>query len=143
MLWDLFSDSTRLGGAPLNFAAHASRLGGEALLISAVGADNLGTQARHAAEELGLDTSFLQTTDRWPTGTAQVCLDSRGQPTFTINRPAAYDAVQITDAQIRTVAHWNPGWLYFGTLFPSTAEGKRTLFRLLQSLPQAVPFYDV
>jgi fructokinase len=143
ILWDSFTDSTRLGGAPLNFAVHARRLGCEALLISAVGSDELGAQAGQAIEELGLDRSMLQITNRWPTGTAQVSLDPLGQPAFKINRPAAYDAVQLTEEQIGQLASWNPGWLYYGTLFPSTADGKRTLFRFLQVLPQAIPFYDV
>jgi sugar/nucleoside kinase (ribokinase family) len=51
-----------LGGAPLNFAAHAKRLGYNPLLISAVGADSLGNAARQEIAGLGLDTSFLQTT---------------------------------------------------------------------------------
>ena len=84
ILWDLFADSTRLGGAPLNFAVHAGRLGCEALLISAVGNDDLGTQSRKAVGELGLDTGMLQTTDRWATGTAHVFLDTAGHPTFRI-----------------------------------------------------------
>jgi fructokinase len=132
-----------LGGAPLNFAAHASRLGEEALLISAVGTDSLGAAARQAIEELGLDTGMLQSTGRWATGTAQVCLVSPGQPAFTINRPAAYDAVRIDQEQIERLKKWNPNWLYYGTLFPSTAEGKHTLFRLFEAIPQAIPFYDV
>jgi fructokinase len=143
ILWDLFPDSTRLGGAPLNFAVHAGRLGSKALLISAVGGDELGAQAEQAVGKLGLDTSMLQTTNRWPTGTAQVTLDPLGQPAFIINRPAAYDAVQLTEEQLGRLTRWNPGWLYYGTLFPSTAEGKRTLFRLLRVLPEAIPFYDV
>jgi fructokinase len=143
ILWDLFADSTRLGGAPLNFAVHASRMGCEALLISAVGGDELGAQAEQAVGELGLDPSMLQTTNRWATGTAHVWIDPLGQPAFKINRPAAYDAVQLTEEQIGRLTRWNPGWLYYGTLFPSTAEGKSTLFRLLRVLPEAIPFYDV
>lgn len=143
ILWDLFADSTRLGGAPLNFAAHASRLGFESLLISAVGEDDLGVQAIQSVGKLGLDTAMLQMTSRWATGTAQVCLDPTGHPTFKIARPAAYDAVQITEAQIGWLKTWNPGWLYYGTLFPSTPEGKRTLVRLSQVLPEATAFYDI
>jgi fructokinase len=143
ILWDLFADSTRLGGAPLNFAAHAGRLGCESLLISAVGEDDLGAQAIQSVGRLGLDTGMLQMTSRWATGTAQVCLDSTGHPTFKITRPAAYDAVQITEAQIGWLKTWNPGWLYYGTLFPSMPEGRHTLVRLLQVLSEAIPFYDI
>ncbi len=143
VLWDLFADSTLLGGAPLNFAAHARRLGCEALLISAVGDDDLGARAIQCVGKLALDTAMLQTTNRWSTGTAHVCLDAPGQPTFTIARPAAYDAVHLSEEQIGRLTAWNPGWLYYGTLFPSAPDGKRTLVRLLQALPQAIPFYDV
>jgi fructokinase len=86
---------------------------------------------------------MLQTTHRWSTGSARVSLDKSGHPTFTIVRPAAYDAVEIPEEQICRLTAWNPGWLYYGTLFPSAPEGKRTLVRLLQALPHAIPFYDV
>lgn len=143
ILWDVFPDCTRLGGAPLNFAVHASRVGCETLLISAVGEDDLGRKAQQAVKEMGLDTSMLQITTRRKTGTACVQLDPPGQPTFTISRPAAYDAVQLTEEQIRRLTTWAPAWLYFGTLFPSMEEGKRTLLRLLRALPQTRRFYDV
>jgi len=45
VLWDVFPDSVRLGGAPLNFAVHAARLGLNPILISAVGAEDLGEKA--------------------------------------------------------------------------------------------------
>ena len=41
VLWDVFDRSRRLGGAPLNFAAHASRLGHDALLISDLDVERL------------------------------------------------------------------------------------------------------
>ena len=57
VLRDVFDHSTALGGAPLNFAAHARRLGYSPLLISAVGADSLGHAARAEIAAFGLDTS--------------------------------------------------------------------------------------
>jgi fructokinase len=42
VLWDVFEGSRQLGGAALNFAAHAKRLGHQASLISAVGDDSPG-----------------------------------------------------------------------------------------------------
>jgi len=143
VLWDLLPNHTSLGGAPLNFAVHAGRLGYEPLLISAVGTDPLGRQAACVVQELGLSTNMLQNTDRWPTGTASVELDRQGQPTFTIRRPAAYDAVRLSDADVRRLTAVRPSWFYYGTLFPSTAEGKDTLLRLLDALPAATRFYDV
>src|SRR5439155_10423550 len=74
VLWDLFPDSVRLGGAALNFAAHTKRLQHQPLLISAVGRDELGEEAARAITTLGLDTSFLQITERFKTVTASVVL---------------------------------------------------------------------
>jgi len=143
VLWDLFPDCASLGGAPLNFAVHASRLGHETLLISAVGDDDLGRRAHQAVKEMGLDTSMLGTDARWKTGTAVVQLDPSGHPSFTIPRPAAYDAAQLTGAQLRRLTAWAPAWIYYGTLFPSIEEGKQTLLQLLRALPGTMRFYDV
>ena len=45
ILWDVIGATEYLGGAPLNFAAHARKLGHEVFLISAVGEDERGRRA--------------------------------------------------------------------------------------------------
>lgn len=143
VLWDILPGGPCLGGAPLNFAVHATRLGFRPLLISAVGADDLGKRARLALENLDIQASMIRTTERFRTGTATVGLDEHGEPTFTIDRPAAYDAVRITDSDLTRLVALAPAWVYYGTLFASTAEGRETLVRLLDALPGANRFYDV
>jgi fructokinase len=143
VLWDVFDHSRRLGGAPLNFAAHACRLGYDPLLISAVGADSLGEEALGAIEALGLRSEFLQKTAGFPTGSACVHLGPRDQTHFRIDRPAAYDAIRISDCDLELLASYAPGWLYHGTLFASTAAGEAALCRLMNGLPAAARFYDL
>ena len=143
ILWDIFDDSTRLGGAPLNFAAHTARLGHQVLIASAVGDDELGRSARSRIEALGLSTRLIQTSSQYPTGIASVCFDVNGQTVFQIRRPAAYDAVRLTDDDIQWLAAWGPQWLYHGSLFPMTGAGANTLRSLIRSLPGASRFYDV
>jgi fructokinase len=143
VLWDVFPDSVRLGGAALNFAAHAKRLHHNPLLISAVGTDELGEEALRTITGLGLDSQFLQTTERFKTGTASVRLGPREQISFVIERPAAYDAVELAGDRVQQILDWRPDWLYCGTLFPSCAAGKHVLSRLFKVLPQARRFYDL
>lgn len=143
VLWDVFPDSTRLGGAPLNFAAHARRMGHAPVLFSAVGNDDLGRQAVREIQSLGLDTSLLQRTERFPTGRAGVSLDALGQAAFRIERPAAYDALTLSTGEIQTLRDRSPDWLYFGTLFSSRPEGRAILFELLLLVPDALRFYDL
>ena len=40
VLWDLFPEGPRFGGAPANFACHAAVLGGDVAMVSAVGDDS-------------------------------------------------------------------------------------------------------
>jgi fructokinase len=143
VLWDRFPDASRLGGAPLNFAVQLQRLGHSPRLVSAVGADAAGDEATRIIRGLGLDVTWLQPTARFSTGSATVRIGPSGEPAFTIERPAAYDAVELTDAEIAQISGWKPSWIYYGTLFPSCTSGKHTLERLLQQLPAATRFYDL
>ena len=143
VLWDIFPHSNRLGGAPLNFGAHARRLGHDVCLISAVGMDQLGHQAAERIAALQIDTSFLQATAAFSTGTATVELIPGDKTLFNIHRPAAYDAIHVSDGDIEKLSRWAPGWLYYGTLFASTRQGRTILQRLLNALDETVKFYDL
>jgi fructokinase len=143
VLWDLLHQRACLGGAPLNFSVHCKRLGHRPILISAVGDDDLGNRALREIADSGLDVNDIQHSSAWPTGTASVAIDSEGQPTFQIQRPAAYDDVKLTPAQLERLARLNPPWLYFGTLFPSQPLPRLALEQTLKALPDARRFYDV
>jgi len=143
VLWDRLPDSVRLGGAPLNFAVHLRRLGHVPLLVSAVGADPDGEEARSAIERLGLETRCLQSTAQFATGSAIVHLGPDGDTSFAVHRPAAYDAIELPDATIAQIVCWAPAWLYYGTLFPSAPGGRSILERLMHALPAATRFYDL
>jgi fructokinase len=143
VIWDVFEQSRRLGGAALNFAAHARRLGHSPSLISAVGTDSLGEEAAAAISALGLDTRFLQKTKPFGTGTARVQLGPGDRTRFVIQRPAAYDAIRISDTEVEEIHRRAPTWSYYGTLFPSTPEGESILHWLLDALPAATRIYDL
>jgi len=143
VLWDLFPGGAELGGAPLNVGAHLARLGHAARLVSAVGADALGEKARSAIASLGVDTTLLQSTTRFPTGTATVTVSPEGETSFAIARPAAYDAVAIAGDALARLIEWDAGWICHGTLFPSCAEARSVLHRLAEAAPRAVRVYDL
>jgi fructokinase len=143
VLWDVFPDSMRLGGAPLNFAVHARRLGHPVYLVSAVGADELGRETLRRIASLDLDTAFVQTSESLPTGTATVELLDGDRASFSIQRPASYDAIQLSDEDFKQLKSKRPHWVYFGTVFASTREGGAIQERLLNELDEALMFYDV
>lgn len=143
VLWDVFDSSEHLGGAALNFAAHAKRLGCQPLLISAVGPDGRGGKAIQRIVELGLNGAFVQTSQNLGTGAAGVRLSNDGQASFEIWRPAAYDDISLSDGALRRLAALRPAWFYYGTLLPARSSGKTLLHRLVRAIPAALRFYDV
>jgi len=142
ILWDVFEDGERLGGAPFNFAAHAAQLGGQVDFVSAVANDERGGAALVQAGELGLAGRYLKTVAKPPTGHVTVTL-ADGQPDYVIHRPAAYDAVTLTDDDLRALAETRHDWVYFGTLFAHLDDPRMQLERMLAAVPQARRFYDI
>ena len=142
ILWDVFGDGERLGGAPFNLAAHAAQLGAKADFVSAVAADERGRRALDQARQLGLAGPYLKTVERPSTGHVTVRLDN-GQPDYVIHRPAAYDAAFLTESERRALAAAKPAWLCFGTLFAHLPEPRVQLDLLLEALPDSRRFYDI
>ncbi len=98
VLFDMFPDYSRLGGAPLNFAAHCRRFGNGVRFCSRVGSDTEGALVRDALRGLGLDDALVQTAPDFPTGRVFVKLDAQGVPEFYIARDMAYDMLRLDDA---------------------------------------------
>lgn len=143
ILWDVFEDDERLGGAPFNFAAQLARLGHESLLVSAVGDDERGRKALERAAALGVSTRYVRTT-RWAeTGVVQVRLDDGGQPEYEIRRPAAYDYAGLSAKELAELRADPPDWIYFGSLFAREPGPRALLRRALAALPTAERFFDV
>jgi fructokinase len=133
ILWDLIEGEEHLGGATFNFSVQLSRLGHDVSFISAVGDDDRGRRALEAAARTRLSTKFIGVVKDAPTGTVSVFLDANGQPSYMLNRPAAYDFASIPGEPIK------PDWFYHGTL--SFIEPR--MHALLKSYPDARRFYDI
>ena len=143
ILWDVIGGQEHLGGALLNFSVHASRLGHDVSLVSAVGADSRGDRALEAMSGLGLSIGCVQRSDEWPTGIVTVTVADDGQPEFEIHRPAAYDSMKLDRPALERMAASNPDWVCFGTLLSMYPRGRNVVFEAMDALPRARRFYDV
>jgi fructokinase len=143
LLWDVIDGTEHIGGAPFNFSVHAARLGHEVIFLSAVGRDQRGERALAIASECGVQTRFIQILDGLPTGVVSVQLDAAGQPHFTIHRPAAYDGLNLTDADFEQLSSFQPDWIYFGTLHQAQPQPRAMTAKLRAACPSASRIYDV
>ena len=77
ILWDLFETEKKIGGAPLNFAAHLVKNGISAAIASAVGQDELGKEALDIVRGLGVETTYISKLER-ETGVCLLAQSLRG-----------------------------------------------------------------
>jgi len=136
ILWDLFPDGPRFGGAPANFACTAAELGARVAtveMVSAVGNDPLGEQALAALRSHGVEVGGSPQID-FPTGTVLVELDSRGQATYTFASNTAWDNLAwsptLADLARRT------SLVCFGTLGQRAPTSRATIRQFVEATPE-------
>ena len=101
ILWDCFPDGRFLGGATLNVAYHLHRLGLRTGILSSVGRDALGDEAlRVLVEDWHCDPRWIRRLDDVPTGRVNVTLDERGDASYELLAPVAWDFIEIPAAVI-------------------------------------------
>ncbi|MGB7324737.1 MAG: carbohydrate kinase [Rubripirellula sp.] len=135
VLWDLFPDGERFGGAPANFASHAALAGGDVSIVSAVGDDARGRAATEILGRYGVDTSLLQTTPGVSTGAVGVELDKNGKPTYQIHEDSAWDQIRWCDQLEQALKEADA--VYFGTLGQRSDLSRNTIRRCLETARSA------
>ncbi|MFP4446309.1 MAG: carbohydrate kinase family protein [Desulfosudaceae bacterium] len=143
VLFDIFPDSSRLGGAPFNFSCHLARLGHTVRFLSRVGEDDNGQKIMTCIRQYGLNTYDVQIDPVRPTGYVSVSLDATGVPDFEIVPDVAYDHLEFSD-HMRRLMRLPPALFYFGTLVQRAPASRQTLQRLFDQKDEKTTFfYDV
>jgi len=127
LLWDVFPDQQRLGGAPANFAIHYAQLSGDnhsVTLVSAVGDDDLGSAAFASINKTRVNTDLVSTVSR-PTGQVIVTIDSNGSPSYEIAADAAWDYLPNSDAVAKAAS--TAQVICFGTLAQRSPVSRATI----------------
>lgn len=132
VLWDVFPDGPRFGGAPANYACHAASLGADSRMVSAVGRDDLGERALQALRDQGVETSEVQRSD-YPTGVVHIQLDVEGKASYEFLDNTAWDHLEwlteLASLAERTAA------VCFGTLGQRSRDSRETIQRFVRATP--------
>ncbi len=144
VLWDCFPTGDRLGGAPLNFAAHCQLLGSsygiQASMLSRVGNDVLGLKAIQEIEQLGVDTTLIQVDPEHRTGVVRVELD-RGEPKYEIVTDVAWD--YLTWNERLTELAKSVDVICFGSLAQRSSSSRDVVQRMLRETTAAIRLFDI
>ncbi len=141
ILWDIYktadSITQEIGGAPFNFAAHFSKLGGESHFVSAVGKDKLGELAIKEAIGFGIDIDYIDKVDL-TTGYCNVVIDGlTDNATYDLVTNTAYDNIPLPRLKDKYDA------FYFGTLAQRGEVSRSTLHNILKSKTSHLTFLDI
>lgn len=123
ILYDIFPDEKRLGGAPFNFAFHLQKLGVDTRFVSRVGNDGPGRDILGVVESSGFDPDDIQVDPSHPTGYVNVHMDPGGEPSFEIMGPAAYDYLAC-NSRVKALIQRPPDLMYMGSLIQRSAHGQ-------------------
>lgn len=151
VLWDLFPEGPRFGGAPANFACHAALLGASVSMLSSVGTDARGAKALAILKDFGIDTALVRSVSNASTGTVGVTVDAAGKPSFEIHADSAWDDIAWEGEPLPSIPALDA--VYFGTLGqrgPRSRAAIRSVLREAKSLGALrildinlrAPFYD-
>lgn len=131
ILWDIFENKKKIGGAPLNVAMRMKSLGCEVSMISGVGNDEDGRTILHEVETLDIDTNTISQSETYPTGLVNVTLDKNGSATYDIHYPSAWDKIEMNDYAQKLVS--NADVLIYGSLVCRDDVSRKSLESLLQN----------
>lgn len=136
ILWDIFGEEKKIGGAPFNFAAHAAKLGAESYMISAVGNDGNGVEALEAAKNIGIKCDYISVLREYKTGVCNVTLNN-GKPRYDLIPDTAYDHIPYVSAGRNFDA------VYMGTLAMRSPVSRRSFERIITHTEKKEVFFDI
>ena len=143
ILFDVFPDYRRLGGAPFNFAYHLKNFGFNVRFISRIGIDDASKEILHRLELARFNLDDIQIDDEHPTGSVKVKLDKSGTPEFDIISEVAYDYIEfIPEYHLNLIS--NAKMIYFGSLVQRGETGFENLQAFIsRNLLEIINFYDI
>jgi fructokinase len=141
LIWDVFQDGKKLGGAPANLVYRVDSLGDEGFLLSRVGQDEAGREALQMLKRLNVTDQFIQIDPVFPTGMVMIKVGHEGRPDYLIEPDLAFDHIEPTPASLKLVKEAD--CLCFGTLVQRHDRSRNTLKELLDEIPQTLKYLDL
>lgn len=131
VLWDIFPEGSRAGGAPFNVAYNVHKTGIDVKVLSKTGNDNLGEKLREQIRNWGISTQLIQTDVLHPTSTVIAKIDEHNEASYEIVDNVAWDHIDYFPEYNELAA--NSEALVFGSLSSRNEKTRNTLLKLLDT----------
>jgi len=148
VLWDIFPEGSRAGGAPFNAAYNIHQMGTGVKMLSRIGNDELGHKLEDRIKSWGITTEYIQVDDEKPTSTVLAKIDQHNEATYEIINHVAWDYIELLPEHKELVSHAEA--FVFGSLSARNEKTRETLLQLLEYAKLKIfdvnfrpPFIDV
>ncbi|MCK0156807.1 carbohydrate kinase [Cellulophaga sp. F20128] len=139
ILWDVFPNHKKIGGAPLNVAIRLQSLDNNVAVISSRGKDTKGEKIIEFIKEQGVVVDHIQIDEKLKTGKVKVMLNQKGSASYDIKFPRAWDNIQLTKGAQEITKHADA--FIYGSLIARDDTSRETLYALLKLAPYKI--FDV
>ncbi|MFT4072000.1 MAG: carbohydrate kinase [Dysgonamonadaceae bacterium] len=129
VLWDIFPDKTKPGGAPMNVAYHLKKQGINSHMISRVGNDKWGADIEQLLAGWKIPAKYCSADTLHETGLVHAKAVTPTEMAYTIEFPAAWDFIEWNEEMEKLTASADA--FVFGSLVTRHQVSKETLLRLL------------
>lgn len=130
VLWDIFPEGTRAGGAPFNAAYNVYKMGTDVKMLSRIGNDELGKKLTDQIKGWGLTTEYIQVDNEHPTSTVIAKIDEHNEATYDIVNHVAWDYIDFLPEHKELIS--NAEAFVFGSLSARNPKSKETLLKLIE-----------
>jgi len=130
VLWDIFPEGTRAGGAPFNAAYNVHKMGTDVKMLSRIGNDDLGRKLTDQIKGWGLTTEYIQVDNEHPTSTVIAKIDEHNEATYDIVNHVAWDYIDFLPEHKDLIS--NAEAFVFGSLSARNTKSKETLLKLIE-----------
>ncbi len=130
ILWDIFPDEKRIGGAPFNVAYNLSKMNINTHMISKIGNDQLGEKLIETIKSRNVSTNGIQTDEQFATGTVIATFEENNEAVYDIINHVAWDNISYQTNDQDLVE--NAKAFVFGSLATRNPTSRNTLFGLME-----------
>lgn len=140
ILWDILPGKKQPGGAPANFAYHASQLGADGRIVSAIGNDDLGDELVQALDERNQGYALERVP--YATGCATVNPDTENDNRYSFTPDCAWDHLPFTSSLVELAQRTSA--CCFGSLAQRCPITRHAIARYIDAMPdESLKIFDI
>jgi fructokinase len=142
ILFDIFGETEKLGGAPINFAYHAAALGATGIAVTSIGNDRRGRKALEILKGKKMGVDCISMDEDHPTGYVVARIDGQGNASYEFPDDVAWDHLRLNQRAMEMAPELDA--ICFGSLAQRSPVSRQAIRRYLaQTSDRALKIFDI